>query len=380
MFRRTLAAALFVAAPLLACEPPKPAEPKLSGPYTHNNLAIFLLHGKDTIPAGTKLLTLQEALEQKKLIVHETSQVNELAVENVATDVEVFIQSGDIVKGGKQDRLMACDMLVPAKSGKLPIASFCCEAGRWQPRGREAAGRFDSSGAQAGNKAVKLALNERGGDQSRVWNEVKEAQKKLSMNVGKDVASGESKTSYQLTLEDKDLLAKLAAYVDALKKVANEKADAIGFVIVINGKVEGAELYGSHALFLKLWPKLINGAAVDALAEFDAKKKYDAPTAANVEKFLAEAAKGKEKEVLAARDTGRGRNDRFGRGQQAANPAPNNNDDANRPSDGKQSDAAAAKQPPTRARVTSIDNEKSIMLEAKDRQNDKLLHRSYIAK
>jgi hypothetical protein len=376
MTRRLFAfAALFIAAPLLAAEPDKPAEPTLSGPYTQGNLSVFLFHGKDTIPAGMKLLTLQEAIEQKKLIVHETSQVNELSVENASDDVEVFIQSGDIVKGGRQDRLMACDMLVPPKSGKLPIASFCCESGRWQQRGREAAGEFNSSNAQAGNKAVKVALNERGGDQGKVWEKVKEAQQKLSMNVGKPVANPDSKTSYQLTLEDKDLLAKVAKYVDALKKIAEEKGDSIGFVIAINGKVEGAELYGSHALFLKLWPKLINGAAVDALTEFDEKKKFDAPTAALVETFLADAAKGKEKEVLAARPTGRGpggRNPTSGnnndRAQQAADPAP------------AAPAAPAVNLPPSRAKVTSIDNDKSIRLEARDRNDGRLLHRSYIAK
>jgi hypothetical protein len=377
MTRRTfaIAAALLAALPLAAAEPDKPAEPSLSGPYTHNNLSVFLLNGKDTIQAGAKLLTLQEALEQKKLIVHETSNVNELSVENVSDDVDVFIQSGDIVKGGRQDRLMACDMLVPPKSGKLPIGSFCCESGRWRQRGAESAAQFGASNAQAANKAVKLAVNA-AGDQGQVWQKVKEAQDKLAKNVGKSVANSESPSSYQLTLEDKDLLAKVAAYVDALKKVPGEKADAIGFVIVINGKVEGAELYGSHALFLKLWPKLINGAAVDALTELDGKKKFDAPTVAVVEKFLAEAAKGKEKEVLAARDLGRGQP--AARGGRASNDAPVQQQGG---SEGRPAaEQPVANAPPTRAKVTSVDNDKSIMLEAKDRQDGKLLHRSYIAK
>src|SRR5262249_52339536 len=151
------------------------------------------------------------------------------------------------------------------------------------------------------------------------------------------------------------------------KKVAEEKADAIGFVIVINGKVEGAELYGSHALFLKLWPKLINGAAVDALSEFDAKKKFDAATVAAVEKFLTEAARGKEKEVLAAGNSG---------GQQVANAGGGR---AGAPG-GAAPAASADPAPPTRAKVTSVDNEKSLMLEARDRKDNNLLHRSYIAK
>ena len=72
---------------------------KLSGPYTHENLTIFLIHGEDRIKS-TNLLTLQEAIEQKKVILHETQNVNELAVENVSPYQEVFIQSGDLVKGG----------------------------------------------------------------------------------------------------------------------------------------------------------------------------------------------------------------------------------------------------------------------------------------
>src|SRR5205814_1430733 len=95
---------------------------KLSGPYRHENLTIFLVHGEDKIE-GKKLVTLQEALEQKQVIVHETDNVSELAIENVSKDVEVFIQSGDILKGGKQDRLISFSMIVPAQSGKVPVAA-----------------------------------------------------------------------------------------------------------------------------------------------------------------------------------------------------------------------------------------------------------------
>src|SRR5262249_13385363 len=102
--------------------PPAAAEYTFSGPFTHANLTLFLVQGKDTLP-GKNFLALQEALEQKKIVVHETQNVNELSVENVSPEVEVFTQTGDIVKGGKQDRLIAFDLIVPAKSGRLPIAS-----------------------------------------------------------------------------------------------------------------------------------------------------------------------------------------------------------------------------------------------------------------
>src|SRR5690242_18053111 len=83
---------------------------RITGPHTHDNLTIYLIHGPDRA-ASAKYLTLQEALEQKKVIVHETGNVNELAIENVG-DADVYIQSGEIVKGGKQDRTIGSDMII----------------------------------------------------------------------------------------------------------------------------------------------------------------------------------------------------------------------------------------------------------------------------
>ena len=112
----------------------------ISGPYTHANLTVFLIHGPDKLQ-GQIPLTLQEAMAQKKAIVHETSQVNQLAIENVSSE-EVYVQSGDIVKGGKQDRVLAYDFILPPHSGKLPIGAFCVEHGRWTRRGAESAAGF----------------------------------------------------------------------------------------------------------------------------------------------------------------------------------------------------------------------------------------------
>src|SRR5262249_55097581 len=119
------------------------------------NLTIFLVHGADKIE-GKKLLTLQEGLEHKTVVIHETGNVNELAIENVSKDEEVFLQSGDILKGGRQDRLISFSMIVPAQSGKVPVAAFCVEQGRWQQRGKEAARWFSSSTSQLPSKALKV--------------------------------------------------------------------------------------------------------------------------------------------------------------------------------------------------------------------------------
>src|SRR5947208_6122853 len=95
---------------------PAMADCKLSGPYTHGNLTVFLIHGADRMK-GREFLTLSEAMEKKVVIVHETSNVNELAIENVGS-TDVYVQSGDIVKGGKQDRTIAMYCIATAYTGK----------------------------------------------------------------------------------------------------------------------------------------------------------------------------------------------------------------------------------------------------------------------
>ena len=75
-----------------------------SGPYTHENLAIFLFHAHDQID-GSRYISLKEALEQKKVRVYETGTVGQLEAENLSETVDIFIQAGDVLKGGRQDRL-----------------------------------------------------------------------------------------------------------------------------------------------------------------------------------------------------------------------------------------------------------------------------------
>jgi hypothetical protein len=117
---------------------------RLSGPHVHGNLAIYFVHGASA--PGPVPLTLQEAMASRTVQVYETGSVNELEIEN-AGDREVFVQSGDIVKGGKQDRVLMVSLVLPARSGRMPIASFCVEQGRWAARSGEDVARFSSADA-----------------------------------------------------------------------------------------------------------------------------------------------------------------------------------------------------------------------------------------
>ena len=193
----------------------KATDYRLSGPYTHKNLSIFLIHSRTTITRTRSFLTLQEALEQKKVIVYETQSVNELAIENLSSE-DVYVQAGDIVKGGKQDRMMAQDFIVPPKSGRMPIAAFCVEHGRWSGRGNERAGVFSSSSDAAVTREIKLAAKS-SNSQGAVWENVRLAQDKLSQSVGARVNSNVSASSLQLAVENSRVQATADSYIKAVR-------------------------------------------------------------------------------------------------------------------------------------------------------------------
>lgn len=268
-------------------------EERISGPYTYRNLTIFLVHGKDKI-ASHNILTLEEALKQKKVIVYETKDVNELAIRNLSETEDVFVQSGDIVKGGQQDRTIGVDLIVPPRSGKVKLAAFCVEHGRWDKRGREEASQFSSSSARIATREIKLAVVQEG-SQSKVWEKVAEAQDKLSSNVGARVNSAQSESSLQLALENRQVQATAGAYVKALGGIIAGKKDVIGYAFAINGQVNSADVYASSALFRKLWPRLLQASAVEAVAELQqGRQAVVAPIKRdNVESFIDDAEAGK---------------------------------------------------------------------------------------
>lgn len=238
-------------------------EYEISKPYIYKNLTIFLLCGEDKIK-GKSFWTLQEAMEQEKVIVHETGSVNRLEIESLLLDEEIFIQSGDIVKGGKQDRVFAFDFIVPAKSGKMPIDAFCVEKGRWNQRGRESSTRFTTSSDRAVTRDLNISIKHTP-SQSAVWNTVGNTQRFLTGSLGRNVESKESASSLQLTLEDPNVKQATTEYLDNLSGVIDNHFSVLGYVVAINGKLTNSDIYIGNGLFRKLWPKLLKAAAVEAI-------------------------------------------------------------------------------------------------------------------
>jgi hypothetical protein len=284
------------------------AEPRISGPYNHDNLAIYLIHGPSA--PGPVPLTLGEALAKGAVRVHETGDVNELSIENLGSE-EIFVQSGDIVKGGQQDRVVMSSLVLAPRSGRVPLAAFCVEQGRWAARGDEDVAAFSSSLAALPSKDAKLAMkapssgriialggSETSLRQQKVWESVANIQASLSERLGAAVASEESASSLQLALENGKLDEERGKAVMALKDVALAESDVVGFAFAINGELNSADLYPSNGLFLKMWEKGLAAAATEAIGKRGASAaKAPVPEPAKVAAFLESAGAGKAEEA-----------------------------------------------------------------------------------
>jgi hypothetical protein len=284
------------------------AGPAISGPFTHGNLAIYFVHGLSA--PGPVPLTLQEALAKEAVRVDETGSVNELKIENLG-DEDVYIQTGDIVRGGRQDRVLTVSFILPRKSGSVPVASYCVEHGRWSKRGGEDATKFGSSINAIPSRNAKLAMkapppakgaspaggrgsySETSERQRAVWDEVAKTQEKLSAGVNAAVASPASATSLELSLENEKLKDMRSDAIKSLEGTAGAD-DITGFVFAVNGRINSADIYPSNGLFRKMWAKLLTASVTEALSEKTAgSSEAAAPTAEVVRAFLSDAEKGK---------------------------------------------------------------------------------------
>jgi hypothetical protein len=281
-----LAILAYAAADFQAAEPAQTASgPEVTGPFDYANLAVYLVHGRDRLPGNVDITVLESALEADQLVVHETKKVNRLAVENRSGDY-VFLQAGDIVGGGWQDRVIAYDLVVPPRSGKVQLGAFCVESGRWSGRGRESEAVFNSASYAASGKELKQAYRE-AKSQSEVWEKVQEAQLVLGRALSADVRVDESASSMALSLGHPEVEDARTRYTRTLADAADGTTDVVGFAYAVNGELSGANVYGSKELFMQVWPKMLAAAAVEAISRRDSRREFDWPTAAQVSTLLA---------------------------------------------------------------------------------------------
>jgi hypothetical protein len=279
----------------------------LSGPFTHQNLQIFLVHGETQLE-DRHYAPLTEALEKGTVAIKETGHVQELSIENLSKKTIVFLNAGDIVKGGRQDRTVRDDLVLVPLSGQVPLATFCVESGRWTKRGAEDAAAFSANSKVLSSRKQKMAARY-GMSQSDVWSGVAEQQSRLNENVSRlagksvDTRSKTSSSSLQLTLENKDLEAIKKQYLDQLNRIAEGKTDVIGFIYVINGEINSAEVYNNKSLFRALWPKLLDAAVTEAITEHRADHPFPPVDTSVLKSFFETAVSGSVAERAVAKST-----------------------------------------------------------------------------
>lgn len=261
----------------------------ISDPITHENLSVYLIRGKGQ-GENMKVCTLSEAMKEKTVIVHETGNVNQLTIENKSPDTYVFIHSGDIVKGGKQDRTLANSIVIPPNTKPVAVQSFCVEQSRWAKRGNEELANFSVSSKSLNSKALKFSARSEK-SQGKVWASVAQSQMKMSGNVykgdaTKSVNAQESATSLQLSLENEDLEKLSKEYIVAITEKMPQHDDIIGYAFAINGEFNSADVYLSHDLFNKVWNSRLDAMASEAIAEQDDKKKFTTPAVTTIAKEM----------------------------------------------------------------------------------------------
>jgi hypothetical protein len=221
---------------------------RLGPPRSHGVLTVFWLNGEGPAPP-LDVATLDDARAQGALLISERGEatVPELIVENRGK-AHVLLLAGEILVGGKQNRVLREDLLLPPRSGPRNLGVYCVEQGRWNT-GRQ---DFESKSTLAA-PTLRSELMQKA-DQSRVWAEVgRQAQ----------VAQAPSPTrSYQEIFEKpevKDHLKELERAGDWTPPVS-----ALGAAVFTGTTAAGIDLFLNAPLFKREWPKLLRAAALES--------------------------------------------------------------------------------------------------------------------
>ncbi len=281
---------------------------KLLAPISHGDLTIFpVVTARSHDTSG--FITLDEGTRSGEVVVSEMGnlhgfmrrrstqpiysrgpEVNRLVLVNNSRHPLILL-AGEVVTGGRQDRVVGKDRIVPAESDPVDLAVFCVEPGRWV----EKSANFDTHASVMAQPSVrKRAMVD--ADQRKVWDEVNSAKANMTARLaegagtrggsGGGVAGGmiavapssaemvelESTSSYAGAIENSAVKQQVdsitapveKSYESVIKQLRNQ--NAIGVVVAVRGRIVWADLFASNALLSKYWPKLLQSYAAEALS------------------------------------------------------------------------------------------------------------------
>jgi hypothetical protein len=212
--------------------------------------------------------------------VSEGGSVPLLRLTNKA-DRPVFLLAGEMLAGGKQNRVLNTSLLAAA-GASITIPVTCVERGRWARR----SAHFDGSGTTSHAALRKLMHSQvtrsyhecrtPTSDQGEVWREVS---RKLD-EVG---SSSETMSLHQAFDDSSHRLSQMMESLPAPR-------GAHGAAFAYGGKLVGLDLFDRPETLEELWPKLLRAYALDALHAGES----PAVLAAEVQKWIAEAGASRE--------------------------------------------------------------------------------------
>ena len=155
----------------------------------------------------------------------------------------VLVMAGEVVRGGRQDRIFTEDLIVPPDSGPMVVQVHCVEQGRWS----DAAATFSYGGR------AELALRDATkGGQDATWATI------AAMNSER----GGTATGAYIAASGAEML----AYRQTLRSAIEEQHQVVGAVIAQGDTIMHAEIFGNPQLAAVGRATMLDGYARDAVA------------------------------------------------------------------------------------------------------------------
>jgi hypothetical protein len=274
--------ALFIPCIAPAGEVASTSEYKVVAPIRHGNLTVFPVVAATSHDTRV-FLTLDEGLRSGDVVVtesgslqplmrrrhvpipHDGAQVNQLVLVNNSKRPLILL-AGEIVTGGKQDRVIGKDRIIPPESDPIDLSVFCVEPGRWTGASANF-GTNSIDGAPMAQPAVRSkAMGAK--DQAQVWAEVGKATQAVEVTAG---APLQQTTSYARVMENADVKKQVDSVAEPIQhsyqSLIQQLRDhnAVGVVAAVNGQIVWADIFASTSLLEKYWPKLVRSYATEAV-------------------------------------------------------------------------------------------------------------------
>lgn len=215
-------------------------------PIRAGDLWVFPITGSAC--SNQRFLSLDEALARKELIIRElgSGTVSSLEAENRG-DRYVLLMAGEFMHGGKQNRIVASDVLIPPHSGPITIPVFCGERRRWTKTTGDFAGQKSLAPAKLRGEVYNRTT------QDKVWSGI-------SRRMKENKVDAPTENLQQLYEQGKN--ADLTRECE--RKVRGRfPYNTLGMVVFEGRQMIGVELFATRHLFAALNEKVLRSYFLD---------------------------------------------------------------------------------------------------------------------